>query len=82
VQAADTLGIGARHMRRLRRKVEVWGMSAVMDQRGAGPGASASRPAPSRGSVPFLRGGVFLGFLQHGLAAAEQLEAHGHKAGI
>jgi hypothetical protein len=35
-----------------------------------------------RGSVPFLRGGVFLCFLQDGLETAEQLEAHGYKAGI
>src|SRR6266852_1566803 len=34
VQAAEILGIIARHMRRLRRKLERWGMSAVMDQRG------------------------------------------------
>ena len=34
VQAAEILGISARHMRRLRRKVERWSMSAVMDQRG------------------------------------------------
>jgi transposase len=37
VQAAAILGISARHMRRLRRKVEGWGMSAVMDQRGGRP---------------------------------------------
>jgi hypothetical protein len=34
VQAAETLRISARHARRLRRKLERWGMSAVMDQRG------------------------------------------------
>src|SRR6266852_4212931 len=34
VQAAEILGISVRHMRRVRRKVEGWGMSAVMDQRG------------------------------------------------
>jgi transposase len=34
VQAAEILGISARHVRRLRRKLERWGMSAVMDQRG------------------------------------------------
>lgn len=37
VQAAAILGISARHMRRVRRKVEGWGMSAVMDQRGGRP---------------------------------------------
>jgi transposase len=37
VQASEVLGISARHMRRLRRKVEQWGMSAVMDQRGGRP---------------------------------------------
>jgi transposase len=37
VQAAGILGISARHMQRLRHKVERWGMSAVMDQRGGRP---------------------------------------------
>src|ERR1700737_2405227 len=37
VQAAEILGISARHMQRLRRKFERWGMSAVMDQRGGRP---------------------------------------------
>src|ERR1700730_2838303 len=37
VQASEVLGVSARHMRRLRRKVERWGMSAVMDQRGGRP---------------------------------------------
>ena len=37
VQASEILGISARQMRRLRRKVEGWGMSAVMDQRGGRP---------------------------------------------
>ena len=37
VQANEILGISARHMRRLRCKVERWGMSAVMDQRGGRP---------------------------------------------
>src|ERR1700719_2882545 len=37
VQAAEILGVSARHMRRLRGKVERWGMSAVMDQRGGRP---------------------------------------------
>jgi transposase len=37
VQASEILGISVRHMRRLRRKLERWGMSAVMDQRGGRP---------------------------------------------
>jgi transposase len=37
VQASAVLGISARHMRRIRREVERWGMSAVMDQRGGRP---------------------------------------------
>jgi hypothetical protein len=37
VQASEILGVGARHMRRLRRQLECWGMSAVMDQRGGRP---------------------------------------------
>jgi transposase len=37
VQAAAVLGITARHMRRMRRGYERWGMSAVMDQRGGRP---------------------------------------------
>ena len=37
VQASEILGISARHARRLRHKVERWGMSAVMDQRGGRP---------------------------------------------
>src|SRR5260370_2429932 len=37
VQASEILGISARHMRRLRRNVERWGMSAVLDQRGGRP---------------------------------------------
>jgi len=37
VQASEILGISARHMRRLQYKVERWGMSAVMDQRGGRP---------------------------------------------
>jgi hypothetical protein len=39
-----------------------------------------SAPINPAGSQ-ILRGGVFLGPLQHGLEAAEQLKAHGHKAG-
>jgi len=37
VQASEMLGISARHLRRLRHKVERWGMSAVMDPRGGRP---------------------------------------------
>src|SRR5262249_40637989 len=37
VQAAQVLGITARHMRRIRRGYERWGMSAVMDQRDGRP---------------------------------------------
>ena len=37
VQASENLGISARHMRRGRRKVERFGISAVMDQRGGRP---------------------------------------------
>ena len=37
VQASEILGISARHIRRLRCKVERWGMSAVMGQRGGRP---------------------------------------------
>lgn len=37
LQASEILAISARHMRRVRRKVERWGMSAVMDQRGGRP---------------------------------------------
>jgi transposase len=37
VQAAQVLGITARHMRRIRRGYQRWGMSAVMDQRGGRP---------------------------------------------
>ena len=37
VQASAILGISARQMRRVRRKVESWGISAVMDQRGGRP---------------------------------------------
>jgi transposase len=36
-EAATVLGITARHMRRIRRGYERWGMSAVMDQRGGRP---------------------------------------------
>ena len=37
VQASEILAVSARHMRRVRRKVELGGMSAVMDQRGGRP---------------------------------------------
>src|SRR5271167_4429371 len=34
------------------------------------------------GGIPFLRCGVLLGLLQHGLEAAQQLQAYGNKAAI
>jgi transposase len=37
MQAAQVLGITARHMRRIRRGYERWGIAAVMDQRGGRP---------------------------------------------
>jgi hypothetical protein len=37
VQASEILGISVRRMRRLRRKLERWSISAVMDQRGDRP---------------------------------------------
>jgi hypothetical protein len=37
VRAAEVLGVSARHMRRIRRRIERHGMSAVMDQRGWPP---------------------------------------------
>jgi transposase len=37
VQAAEVLGITARHMRRIRRTIERYGMEALMDQRGGRP---------------------------------------------
>jgi transposase len=37
VQAADIAGVSARHMRRLRYRIEQFGMSAIMDQRGQRP---------------------------------------------
>ena len=40
VQAAEIMRISARHAQRLRRKVERWGMLAVMDRRGGRPRAS------------------------------------------
>ena len=40
VQAAEIMRISARHARRLRRKVERCGMSAVMDRRGGRPRAT------------------------------------------
>ncbi len=45
VRAAEIIRISARHARRLRRKVERWGMSAVMDRRG---GRSRHRLTPPR----------------------------------
>src|SRR5260370_41984623 len=66
VQAAEILGISARHMRRLRSKVERWGMSAVTEQRD-GRGGKASRPAPPRcyagtsaSANPISRCGIFM----------------------
>lgn len=50
VQASEVLGVSARHMRRLRRKVECWGMSAVMDQRGGRP----RRKRIKAGTIEFL----------------------------
>jgi hypothetical protein len=52
VQAAEILGISARHMRRLRCKVERWGMSAVMDQRGGRPRTQAHQGRHYRAAVP------------------------------
>jgi len=52
VQAAEILGISARHMRRLRRKVERWGMSAVMDQRGGRPRRKRIRGRHHRAAMP------------------------------
>jgi hypothetical protein len=40
----------ARHMRRLRRRVQCWGMSAVMDQRGG----RARRKRMKAGTIEFL----------------------------
>src|SRR5215472_6088550 len=37
VQASEVLAVSARHMQRIRRRVELGGMSAVMDQRGGLP---------------------------------------------
>jgi len=50
VQASEILAVSARHMRRLRRKVECWGMSAVMDQRGGRP----RRKRIKAGTIEFL----------------------------
>jgi transposase len=50
VQASEILAVSARHMRRLRRKVERWGMSAVMDQRGGRP----RRQRVKAGTIEFL----------------------------
>src|SRR5215472_5114621 len=47
VEAAEIIGIKPRQMRRIRWRVEHYGMDAVMDQRGGRPLASALRPAPS-----------------------------------
>ena len=45
LEAAAVLGITARHMRRLRRGYERWGMSVVMDQRGGRPLRKRIKPA-------------------------------------
>lgn len=50
VQASEILAVSARHMRRLRRKVECWGMSAVMDQRCGRP----RRKRIKAGTIEFL----------------------------
>jgi transposase len=50
VQASEILAVSARHMRRLRRNVECWGMSAVMDQRGGRP----RRKRIKAGTIEFL----------------------------
>jgi hypothetical protein len=47
VQAAEIIGIKPRQMRRIRWRVEHYGLDAVMDQRGGRPPASGSKPAPS-----------------------------------
>ena len=66
VQASEILGISARHMRRLRHKVECWGMAAVMDQRGGRPRRKRIKPVPSSCyagssamSMPISRCGIF-----------------------
>ena len=50
VQASEILAVSARHMRRLRRRVGCWGMSAVMDQRGGRP----RRKRMKAGTIEFL----------------------------
>src|SRR6202035_381634 len=66
VQASEILGISARHMRRLRHKVECWGMSAVMDQRGGRPRRKRIKAGTiellcrsSAMSMPISRCGIF-----------------------
>jgi transposase len=52
VQAAEILRISTRHARRLRRKLERWGMSAVMDQRGGRPRRKRIRRPAHRVALP------------------------------
>src|SRR5215472_11669899 len=44
IQAAQVLGITPRHLRRIRRHGERWGISAVMDQRGGRPRRKRIKP--------------------------------------
>src|SRR5215469_11743030 len=44
LQAAQVLGITARHLRRIRRCYQRWGISAVMDQRGGRPRRKRIKP--------------------------------------
>jgi len=50
VAAADIAGVSARHMRRLRYRIEQFGMSAIMDQRGKRP----RRKRISSGTIAML----------------------------
>src|SRR3984893_5921587 len=65
VQASEILGISVRHARRLRHKVERWGMSAVMDQRGGRPRRKRIK-AGTIERLSRLRRGVYADFsLRH-----------------
>jgi len=55
VQASEILAVSARHMRRLPRKVECWGMSAVMDS-----ARWATAPQADKGRHYRLRGSSVL----------------------
>ena len=44
IQAAQVLGVTPRHLRRIRRHCERWGISAVMDQRGGRPRRKRIKP--------------------------------------